>query len=314
MDKNQIKAFLDRISLIESSGGKDFSHREMTSGLHKGTSAIGRFGLMPKTVDEIISRSKQQNKLTPQLKALSKLDPEKKKELLEKNPDLEYQLAEQLASHVLSKQQGDEEKAAYSWLYGHNLTPDKIQKRGYMEDPYVQKYKKLKPEQETPMVPVSSNSFINDTDKQALANYLQNIDPVAHEKQKNEMFAQASREAKDHPIIESLMSGGIGAGPLVSAARTASKPFVQQGFSKLSQLLGKKSVDPLMKADDQAAWVARQIETNPAVKEVLEPGYQYAAPQSGEALAETLKSSGKFDELADLIRSGEEVTQIIKRK
>ena len=62
---------------------------------------------------------------------------------IEKNPDIEEKLARSLASHVLQRQDGDEEKAAYSWLYGHNLSPRKIEKMDYQDEPYVKKYKKL---------------------------------------------------------------------------------------------------------------------------------------------------------------------------
>lgn len=45
--------FLDWIGQIESSGGRDTAHRPVTSGSHAGTSAIGTYGLMPKTAADL---------------------------------------------------------------------------------------------------------------------------------------------------------------------------------------------------------------------------------------------------------------------
>ena len=52
----QVKSFLKNISQIESRGGEDMNHPEIKSGIHKGTKAIGRYGLMPNTVGEVLNR------------------------------------------------------------------------------------------------------------------------------------------------------------------------------------------------------------------------------------------------------------------
>lgn len=138
--QNRILNFLKNISMIESSGGKNFAHREMESGIHKGHSAAGTYGFMPNTIDEIANRMRQAGQQYPEIQRLLGLSPQEKKKEVEANPELEGKLAEFLAGRVLDRQ-GDEEKAAYSWFQGHNLSPEKIEKRGYKEHDYVKKYR-----------------------------------------------------------------------------------------------------------------------------------------------------------------------------
>jgi hypothetical protein len=130
-----IDDFLKRIARNESNFGQNTNHRMITSGMHKGTRAIGTYALMPKTVDEIVTRTKDDN-----LKSLLDMDPVSKKQYIEQNKDVEEKLARTLAQHVLHQQKGDPQKAAYSWLYGHNLSSDSIDERDYQNDDYVQKF------------------------------------------------------------------------------------------------------------------------------------------------------------------------------
>jgi hypothetical protein len=125
--------------MIESSGGKNFNHREIESGIHKGHRAAGRYGLMPNTMQEIVNRRIAAG--NDDLKYLLKKSPNQLKKYVESNPEVEGTLARDLGERALERQGGDPEKAAYSWMYGHNLTPDKITERGYEEDPYVQKFR-----------------------------------------------------------------------------------------------------------------------------------------------------------------------------
>lgn len=139
-----IKDFLNKIMQIESSGGTNFNHRTIASGMHEGDQAIGRYGLMPNTIREIINRRRLRGTSTPELQDLDQLDHQALKERIEANPDLEQELAEQLAQHVTQKQMGDEDRAAFAWQNGHNLTPDRISNEQLQQSPYVQKYEKLK--------------------------------------------------------------------------------------------------------------------------------------------------------------------------
>lgn len=133
-----VDGFLSTISKIESNGGTNFNHQPITSGPQKGQTAIGTYGLLPNTVDEVATRSGDKS-----LKPLLDMSGDEKKSFLESNPQIENKVARTLASYVLNRQGGDEQKAAYSWLNGHNLTPDQITQRDYQSSPYVQKYQKL---------------------------------------------------------------------------------------------------------------------------------------------------------------------------
>jgi len=139
----EVDRMLDTIAQIESSGGKNFNHAQIKSGMHTGTSAIGTYGLMPNTIQEIANRKRMAGELTPELEQVSKLPPDKMKQTLEANPDLEKAFARKLASEVLKKQPNDE-MAAYSWFQGHNKTPQQIKEENYQDHDYVKKYKKFR--------------------------------------------------------------------------------------------------------------------------------------------------------------------------
>lgn len=148
--------FLQRIMQIESSGGKNTNHPEMESGIQAGTSGIGRYGLMPNTVKELINRRRQAGTMTPELQDLDQMAPRDMKAHIEANPDIEDDLAKSLATKVLQKQMGDEDKAAYSWTMGHNLNPDDISTEK-MEDQstkggqYVNKFRRIKEQLSQPV-------------------------------------------------------------------------------------------------------------------------------------------------------------------
>lgn len=129
--------FLKKISLIESSGGKDTDHKVMESGIHKGQSAIGKYGLMPNTINEIIKRYK------PELKELLNYTPQQLKEYIETNPEIEDSLALSLQKHVEDNTKGDPEKMAYAWNMGHNLKSESITDEKLNKSPYVNKFRKL---------------------------------------------------------------------------------------------------------------------------------------------------------------------------
>lgn len=123
--KIQRDSFLDAISQIESSGGKNMNHPVVQQGIQAGDQAVGKYGLMPNTMQELISRQGRNPA------SVNTADPV-----------VQQQLANQLADKVLNKFQ-DPAMAAYSWNKGHNLSPDEVRQRGYENDPYVQKFKNI---------------------------------------------------------------------------------------------------------------------------------------------------------------------------
>lgn len=172
--KEQIDNFLAKIMQVESSGGHDIDHPEIKTGIHKGDSAIGRFALMPNTIDEMVRRAGKSDK---SLKALLKMSPEEKEEFINSNPEIEMKLGRQLATHVLKKQGGDEAKAAYAWLYGHNLSPDKIEKKNYLEEDYVKKFQAVTPKLKERNQRTLAESLVTPEESELLKQYLSRKEP-----------------------------------------------------------------------------------------------------------------------------------------
>ena len=139
-----IQEFLNKIEQIESSGGKNTDHPVVTKdNLQKDTRAIGRYGLMPNTVKELVNRRRIRGTVSPEMKEVSQMDPDSMKDYIEANPDLEDTLAHDLANHVIQKQQGDPDKAAFSWQMGHNISPDEITPEVLDNSDYVNKFRRL---------------------------------------------------------------------------------------------------------------------------------------------------------------------------
>lgn len=164
--KERVDKFLDIISMLESSGGKNFNHRQMESGIHKGMSAAGSYGIMPNTALEIVNRAKRQGQDSPKMRQLAKLPKDKIKGFIEQNPDLERELAGHLAQRVLSKSKGDMEKAAYRWFMGHNLGDEALEERNFQDTEYVKRFKREKKKRDEDMRNKENRTF-NYTDKKA---------------------------------------------------------------------------------------------------------------------------------------------------
>lgn len=141
---DQIAKFLEKIKMIESSGGIDLNHKPMTEGIHQGHSAYGSYGLMPNTIQELVNRKKQQEPLDSEYKKIDKEDPNYIKAVLHGNPELEQALAKQLAERLLQRTAGDEEKAAYGWNMGHNTPVENITPEKLNSNDYIQKFRALR--------------------------------------------------------------------------------------------------------------------------------------------------------------------------
>lgn len=134
--------FLWNVKQIESSGGKNTSHKPVKYGRFKGEVAIGKWGLLKPTVDEIVNRMRIKGQLTPEYERLASMDRKYLDSYLKNNPQVELNLARFLADHVVSRQKGDKHRAAYAWLNGHNLFPSDISEDHINNSDYVRKYKK----------------------------------------------------------------------------------------------------------------------------------------------------------------------------
>jgi hypothetical protein len=134
--------FLEIIAFLESSGGRNFKHRQMQSGIHKGTSAAGTYGLMPNTAIEIANRARMAGELTPEMTEIYSMEPNEIKAYIESNPELERQFANLLARRTIDRSDGDLEKAAYRWFMGHNLPEKRLQERNYLDTEYVRRFQR----------------------------------------------------------------------------------------------------------------------------------------------------------------------------
>lgn len=153
--ENENDNFLNAIQGIESSFGTDTEHPVVDKGIHKGDAAIGRFGLMPNTVRDIANKLKNreqtqlgqsipQKATFPRVEALSNAPESAIREELSRDEALERLIARLLAKDVLERQQGNEDKAAYSWTMGHNRNPANIADEDLKNSNYVNKFKQIK--------------------------------------------------------------------------------------------------------------------------------------------------------------------------
>lgn len=127
--------FLRKTAEIESSGGKNVKHPAISSGIHAGTSAIGRYGLMPKSMAELRDRLNREGKALH----LKDKTPQELAKMAAEDPDLEEQFALQMLRLIRSRGV-DDATANYMWQYGHNRVPsaDKVQ-----ESPRTKKFMSL---------------------------------------------------------------------------------------------------------------------------------------------------------------------------
>jgi hypothetical protein len=135
--------FLWNVEQIESTGGKNTKHKPIMSGKFKGTRAMGKWGLLKPTVDELVGRMQREGTMKPEYAALQSMSRDKMAEHLQKNPKIELGLARKLAEHVLGRQKGDYHKAAFAWLHGHNMHPVDISHDQILHSDYVSKFKQL---------------------------------------------------------------------------------------------------------------------------------------------------------------------------
>jgi len=128
--------FLKIISKIESDEGRNTNHPMMKSGIHKGHQAIGKYALMPNTIDELIKRRVEYD-------FLKQMDPKRKAQYLAENPKVEADLANSMYNHLNTRMKGDPAKMAYAYNHGMYLNPDKINQETLKKDDYTNKYNKL---------------------------------------------------------------------------------------------------------------------------------------------------------------------------
>lgn len=127
------KELLEKIGMLESSGGIDTDHKRMTSGPHKGDKAIGTYGMMPNTLVEMANRFPSEIN-----EGMSK---EELEELARNNPEFEKAMAGAMLSYMKDKRGLSDEETAAAWEQGHNLKKPSIQK--HLDSKRARKFKVL---------------------------------------------------------------------------------------------------------------------------------------------------------------------------
>lgn len=122
---------LRTISSVESTGGTDYNHKKVESGLNAGHTAAGEYGLMPLTTKDIVGMHPHLNQKYGHLLDMS---PDQVKQELEKSPNMQREIA---GAHVkrLAKIFGnDPAKIGYAWINGVQGTMRAIKNNVNIED------------------------------------------------------------------------------------------------------------------------------------------------------------------------------------
>jgi len=134
---------LKPIKMIESSGGKNTSHKLLENGPHAGTRAYGSYGLMPMLIVETINKTPSLKSKYPEIADSNAKDNDKIHNFMASNPSAEIEIANAHWNKLRHVFGGNKDKMAYAWLNGIGGA-----KRATDEDianhPYVQKYRKYK--------------------------------------------------------------------------------------------------------------------------------------------------------------------------
>lgn len=148
--KGELDPFLLKISKIESDLGKNMNHKTIDKGIHKGDTAIGRYGLMPNTVDDIISNyNNRQSALRyklgrdyadPELEALKNMSKDEYNQYLLENPQTETRLARYLALMLQHRMQNDPRRMAYGWHQGSSYRKRDISDQSLDDNFYVNRF------------------------------------------------------------------------------------------------------------------------------------------------------------------------------
>ena len=126
-----LKEFLKKISMLESSGGKDIEHDRMLTGLQAGDKAIGEYGLMPNTLVELAKRYPSDTS--------SALPKEGLEMNMVINPQFEETMAGTMADYLKNKRGLSDDEAAAAWEAGHNKPAKELD----LKSPRAKKFKVL---------------------------------------------------------------------------------------------------------------------------------------------------------------------------
>lgn len=131
------------IAQVESTGGENLEHKTLKGGMHKGQTAGGPWGMMPKTAAYIMKVSKKLRDKYPELSKHA-ADVEKNHgkitETLNNDPNMAYDFANTLFNHIKSVHGDDKDKIIHSWHHGiEGTNRAEKAKKDLNSDEYVQK-------------------------------------------------------------------------------------------------------------------------------------------------------------------------------
>lgn len=144
---------LGAIADVESSGGNNLNHKTMESGMHKGHTAGGMFGMMPHSAAFILKKDPELANKYPKLLEAAK-DVQNNHKVLTDALNSDPQVAADLAVAMFNRNKGktkSKEHFAYSWLNGLKGSWEAIKNNGHdhvANHPYVQKVMQNLPKHE----------------------------------------------------------------------------------------------------------------------------------------------------------------------
>lgn len=163
--KDKIK---EGISFVESSGRENPPHRTLASGMHKGYSAFGKYGLMPLTTQEYAKKLLTEQPMTTPAEMMKEPTPEdfqqdkefmrkrkaydqlanipltptnqqELKDILLKQPDINEDIADRLLQTIERRAGPSEEAAVINWEKGQYRGTPSLEEQA--ESDRVRKYK-----------------------------------------------------------------------------------------------------------------------------------------------------------------------------
>lgn len=119
MANSKIKRLL---GAIESDNNPDAIHKLQKEGIHANTRAIGQYGIMPITAQEMATK----NKGDVLDNIVVNAEPEAVEQILKDNPDKQDELVNKLLEKASKNSKGDLVNTLVRWKHGQNLTNDKV--------------------------------------------------------------------------------------------------------------------------------------------------------------------------------------------
>lgn len=167
-DLSSVDEFLRGIAKNESSNQFNVTHQPVLTSFHKGDQAVGKYGIMPLTVADLMAKREvgqapEEEQLPVGMDQISSLNPKSGRyhdnarymaDQLRRSPEGQEILARQYATLLLQKYGGDQDRAAYAWTMGpnRNITPQMMDNPDSAGGDYVRKFRKSSAK-ENPDVP-----------------------------------------------------------------------------------------------------------------------------------------------------------------